>query len=153
VAQFRFRAQVALDLRRKLEEAARRALADAEREVLNAYGALSDTETRLDEARVRARDDERETVDPARCVWHRNWIFRVQQDVAGCRRVLADRQETARIATAHAQQARRRLRSLEKLRDRALHAWEQDARRQEQRQLDELGTVRYAQQRSGRGGM
>jgi flagellar export protein FliJ len=153
LAHFRFRAQVALDLRRKLDEEARRALADAEREVLNAYRALSDVEARLDEAFARARDDERETVDPARCVWHRNWIKRVQQDVAGWRRVLADRQEAAHIAKGHAQQARRRLRSLEKLRDRAWHAWEQDARRQEQRQLDELGSVRYVQQHRERGGM
>jgi flagellar export protein FliJ len=144
VAKFIFRAQVALDLRRKQEDAARLALAEAQSRLQLAEWELHGAQTRLTEAMTRARDTEAEAADPTLAIWYRNWIHRQRREVARCLQILDNRQADVKAAEAKAMEARRAVRVLEKLRDRAWSEHNTRERRDEQKALDMLGVMQYA---------
>jgi flagellar protein FliJ len=140
---FTFRAQPALDLRRREYDARRRALATAEFE-------LHAEQRRFDEARdtlSAARDQLSRQMSgsslPASLDWHRVWIHRLEQS----RQALATAvtQKEARVAGAKADSviARQRLESLERLKEKARGAWLDAERAREQREFDELATMRF----------
>lgn len=141
---FTFRAQAALDLRRRQEEDARRALAAAEARLDEARAQLALALTRLDEALRRAHEEETQPGHVAGRVWYRNWMIGHRQRVDRCRAIVADRETEVASARAAAALARRRLRSLERLKERAWQAYSAAERREEQKALDALGNQRYA---------
>ena len=143
MAVFTFRAQAALDFRRRQEEEAQRTLGEARRAVLDAKAALARAEAEHAEALHEAR---RATSSPAESTpvsWHRNWILLKQREIGRRRQTLAEREQAETRAVSAAMQARRKVRSLEKLRERFLAAFELNLRRQEQKVMDELGGLRY----------
>jgi flagellar export protein FliJ len=144
MAKFIFRAQVALDLRRKQEDVARLALAEAHSRLRDAERAHADAETRVAEALTSARDTEAEASDPTLAIWYRNWIHRLRREVARCVQILDGRQADAKAAEAKALEARRAVRVVEKLRERAWDAHTTRERREEQKALDLLGVMQYA---------
>jgi flagellar export protein FliJ len=144
MAKFIFRAQAALDLRRKQEDAARLALAEAQARLREADDALAQAEARVADALARARDMEAEAADPTLAIWYRNWIHRLRREVARCAQILDGRQADAKAAEAKALEARRAVRVIEKLRERAWDAHTTRERREEQKQLDLLGVMQYA---------
>lgn len=141
MATFTFRAQAALDLRRTQDEDARRQLAEAERVV-------RESATELEHAEAAVRDAIRLaggcSADVTLLTWHRNWIASRQHHADQRRVELEARRAEAAVAAAKAQAARRQLRTLERLRDRALRAFLDAQRRNEQKALDALGTMQYA---------
>jgi flagellar export protein FliJ len=143
MATFRFRAQAALDLRRKQDDEGQRALGDAMRATAAARAALEAAERQLVEAHQRAREEEATARDTTLAIWYRNWMKRQHLVIARARGALEQREADQRVATAKAMEARRRLRSLERLRDRAWNAYELAERRAEQKQFDVLGGLRY----------
>jgi flagellar export protein FliJ len=144
VAKFIFRAQVALDLRRKQEDVARLALSEAQTRLLRAEWDVQSAQTQLAEGLSRARDTEKEASDPTLAIWYRNWIHRQRREVARCLQILDGRQADVKAAEATAMEARRAVRVLEKLKDRAWSEHTTRERRDEQKALDLLGVMQYA---------
>jgi flagellar export protein FliJ len=144
VAKFIFRAQAALDLRRKQEDTARLALAEAHDRLHRAERELDGATARLVDAVTRARQTEEEATDPTLAIWYRNWIQRQRREVARCVQILDGRQADAKVAEAKALEARRAVRVVEKLRERAWDAHTTHERREEQKALDLLGVMQYA---------
>ena len=150
---FRFRAQAALDLRRKQDEDAQRALGVARHATVAAENALTHEVIMLQDGQARARDEEARASDTTRAIWYRNWIKRQQQRIAAAQTVVETRREEERTAGAHAMETRRRLRSLERLRDRTLKAYQVAELRAEQKEFDVLGGLRYVARQDVPGGM
>jgi flagellar export protein FliJ len=144
VAKFIFRAQAALDLRRKHEDTARLLLAEAHDRLHRAERDLEGAQARLMDAVTRARQTEAEATDPTLAIWYRNWIHRQRREVARCVQILDGRQADAKAAEAKALEARRAVRVVEKLRERAWETHTATERREEQKALDLLGVMQYA---------
>jgi len=144
MATFRFRAQAALDLRRRQDEDARRQLAEAERIVREGEFAVEEAVAAVHDAIRRAGEC---ASDVTLFTWHRNWITSRQHHAEDHRvRLDARRAEAAKAATK-AQAARRQLRTLERLQDRAMRAFLDAERRDQQKALDALGTMQFALRR------
>jgi flagellar export protein FliJ len=140
---FTFRAQPALDLRRREHDAKRRALAAAE-------FALAAERRRFDQAcdsLCAAREQlERQMLAPhasASLGWHRAWIHRLERSRSALASAVAEKEAHAAAAMAVCAAARQRLESLERLKEKALRAWEDAERAREQRELDAAATMRY----------
>jgi flagellar export protein FliJ len=143
MARFRFRAQAALELRRTQDEDAQRALGAAMRATSAAADALARAERDLVEAHQRALAEEAKATNTTRAIWYRNWIKWQQAVIAAARSALEARRDEERQAAARAMETRRRLRSLERLRDRMWKAFQLAERRAEQKEFDLLGGLRY----------
>jgi flagellar export protein FliJ len=141
---FKFRAEAALDIRRKHDEAAQRALALARMATRTARDVLSCALERIESA---SRDTAKAweasgTID--RLIWQRNWMVGLERDASRARQALADRETEERRAAEIAQHARMQVRVLERLRERTWRAWQLEARRVEQKAIDELAGLRFA---------
>jgi flagellar export protein FliJ len=143
MATFRFRAQAALELRRKQDDDAQRALASARRATAAAEDAVARAERELAEAHQRAAAEEAKASDTARAIWYRNWMKWQQAVIAAARATLEARRSDERQAAGQAMETRRRLRSLERLRDRMWKAFQTAERRAEQKEFDALGGLRF----------
>lgn len=141
---FTFRAQAALDLRRKQDEEARRRFGEATQAERRAVLALDEATAAVSEAIRTANEASAGASDVTVVTWHRNWITSRQHDAQHQSNRVEQCQADTAAAALEAQQARRKMRSLERLRDRALQAYLAAERRQQQKQLDALGTMRYA---------
>jgi flagellar export protein FliJ len=76
-------------------------------------------------------------------VWHRVWIDRVERAKAAHAVTVAQRQDSVAQAAAACRKAKQRVDAMEKLKEKALDAWEHEARLREQRELDALATMRF----------
>jgi len=150
---FRFRAQAALDMRRKQDEEAQRALGVAKHATAAAERALRHEQQMLVEAQARARDEEARAWDTARVIWYRNWMKLQQQRIAAAARRLDERRAEERAAAERAMETRRRLRSLERLRERSLKAYQTAELRIEQKEFDVLGGLRFVARQNVPGGV
>ena len=148
---FKFRAQAALELRRRQDEAAQRALAIASAACHMAEERVVLAGTALAEAQRGARDGFRSVTDAHELIWQGNWILGLERDVARTRQVLEDRRIEERRAAEIAQHARMQVRVLERLKDRAFQAWKLEVQRSEQKALDELGSLQFAARRLAAG--
>lgn len=143
---FRFRAAAALDIRRTQEDAARLASAKADTE-------LERARQRTAEARAEARQDGERLVEVQlagteswRVQWHRTWIDRQRREVTVRAREADVRATEAAQAQQAAQEAVKRRRVLERLRDRALRKHRRAADQQHVREMNELATLRFVAQ-------
>ena len=139
---FTFRAQPALDVRKRELDARRRELATAEWELRTARQLFTEAEQTLRDAHDRARV----TLQHAgieQYVWHRVWIDRVERAKAAHAVTVAQRQDDVAKAAASCRKAKQRVDAMEKLKEKALAAWEHEARLREQRELDALATMRF----------
>jgi len=141
---FRFRAEAALDLRRREHDRALVVLARAQAAFVAAQQgadaaakAVGDADRALQQALL--------TPDPQLPLgWYRSWRLKVREDhrAADARRDARDKD--VREANAEVSRSRQRVRSLERLRELALAAWERDSRQRDQRTMDALAALRYA---------
>jgi flagellar export protein FliJ len=142
---FVFRADAALRLRQTQDDAAQQALSRALSDVAASEARRDDVTHRLQDARATALDALHEMANAAAArQWHRNWIVRLERDLQTSRAEIDERRRAALAARARAVQARRDLRTLEKLKERAWKHYQQAARRDEQKVLNELGTLQHA---------
>jgi flagellar export protein FliJ len=140
---FRFRAQAALDLRRREEEDARRSLGIARREVTAAAMTLAAAEASLADGLRRARDERFQATDASMSAWLRNWLVGQRREVAALKHALARRRDEERSAAGCLLDATRRVRTLVQLRERLWEEYQLEERRTEQRELNWLGCLRY----------
>ena len=139
---FVFRAQAALDLRRKREEDAQRELAAANAAVQRAEAALEASITACDESKTRAVEDMRRVGEVATQMWYRNWISHQQREIAVRRDEVANRRTDADGARAKATKTHIDVRVLENLRDKKWRAYADEERRAEQKEIDWLAVLR-----------
>lgn len=149
MAAFRFRMQTALDLRVRQEDEAKAALAQEERLRLEAERHRDAARVSLDTALTRSRDAEALAGDMTQRLWYRNWIVAQRREVAQRQQALVAREDAVRAATARAQHAHQKRRILERLKDRAVARFDEGERREEQKGLNDLGTLRYTYAKRG----
>lgn len=144
---FRFRAEAALQLRRREHDQALAHLARAQ-------AALTAAERRVEEADAAIRDAEGQlatalqtAAQQVRLDWYRSWRvrWRVERDER-------ERQSHLRQAEVHGASRRvalthRRVRSLERLHECALSAWQQAVDAEERKTIDALATTRYTRRK------
>jgi flagellar export protein FliJ len=143
VRRFHFRPQPALDLRLRQEEAAEQALARAREDLRVATDGFDRAQRAIDDANAQRVA----TWSTGRAVpfeWHRNWIVGLERDVARARSAREERRIEHRRAAELAREARKQVKVLERLKARAVRAWQLDTRRDEQKTLDELASLRFA---------
>jgi flagellar export protein FliJ len=141
---FKFRAEAALDIRRKHDEDAQRALALARLATRAANEVLSCALERIESANDATTGAWQTPGSIDRLIWQRNWMVGLERDASRAREALTDREGEERRAAEIAQHARMQVRVLERLRERALRAWQLEARRVEQKAIDELAGLRFA---------
>jgi flagellar export protein FliJ len=140
---FRFRAEATLDIRRKHDEAAQRSLGVARAAARSAAVAVTITLERIETANRDAAKAWQADGCVDQLIWQGNWMVALQRDVSRARQTLLDRESEERRAAEIAQHARMQVRVLERLKERALRAWQLDVRRAEQKALDELASLRF----------
>jgi flagellar export protein FliJ len=139
---FRFRAQAALDLRRREYDEARRVLARATMDLHAARDVHAGAGARLREARERrGRELAGPSVTP--WAWYRSWIVRLEHELSVCAQDVAARERDVALATMASRTAQQRLEALERFRDKARDAWERAALAAEQKEIDALATLRH----------
>jgi flagellar protein FliJ len=149
VRPFVFRAERALEWRRRQEEEAQRHLAEAERLAREAGRELGEARDALARTLREGADEEHRTGDLTRRLWYRNWIAGQRLLILRRERTLDERRQEVRLAAERALVAHRKRKALETFRTRALEAWTRAALREEQKGIDELATSRYARSRTG----
>ena len=140
---FRFRAQAALDLRRRQFDAARRELADTERVRDHAQARLVAAETALRDARAAgsARAHHAGTITDWH--WYRIWILRLEHERRTEDAVLASKQALVDAARVMCNRAQQRYESLERFRERAREKHAAAEAAAERKLVDELATRRF----------
>lgn len=143
MAGFTFRLQAVLDWRVDKDEAAQRMLGAARQALQDAETALTAAGERLAGARAKTRDAAQAGCDGATSAWHWNWIAGCEDAVRTAERGVQERQQSVAAASLAAQAARRDVRTLERLRERALEKHRYQQKRLEQQALDALGASRF----------
>lgn len=139
---FTFRAQPALDVRKRELDGRRRELGTAEWELRAARQLFTEAERTLRDAHENAGGTLRHG-GIEQYVWHRVWIDRVERAKAAHAVTVAQRQDDVAQAAAACRKAKQRLDAMERLKEKARAAWEHEARLREQRELDALATMRF----------
>src|SRR5262245_40332032 len=141
---FRFRAEAALQLRRREHDRALVMLARAQAALVAAEQGVESAAKTVEEA-DRGLQQAMQTPSPQLPLgWYRSWRLKVRDDHRAAEARRDARDKDVREATAEVSRSRQRVRSLERLRELALAAWERDARRSDQRTMDALAALRYA---------
>jgi len=149
VLPFRFRPQPALDLRKKQEDAAAAAVAEARRASASAEAVRLERQTSFDEAAKRAAAADAAGGDVTVAIWHRNWMRSQRRELVRSEAIAEDRRVMLRDAESRLIEARRRVRVLERLRERALDMHQRREREIEQKALDELAVLQFAIRQRG----
>jgi flagellar FliJ protein len=149
VPPFRFRLQAVLDWRERQYDDAQRLLTAARQALQAGEAAAARARELLASSRERTRDAEAGGCDPSTRAWHWNWIVRCEADVARADTEVTARRADADTAAGVVAEARKRLRPLEKLRDRARQQHADEERRVEQKALDALAVTRYVRRDGG----
>lgn len=149
MARFVFRVQVALDLRRRQEDEAKKALAVAESKKLEAERHRDEVRRAIAQTLSRGREAEDRAGDVTLRVWYRNWIAAQRLELERREQVVVQRDADARQAVTVAQEAYRKRRMLERLRERAHTTFLVDERREEQKVFDDLGSLRFSIDKRG----
>jgi flagellar export protein FliJ len=143
VKPFVFRAQAAIDLRRREYDDARRVLARASLDLRAAQDVWGEARDRHAGAHGQWAHEMTQGVDAARSQWYRFWIVRLEHELAVCASAVSARERDVALASAACLKTRQRLEALERFRDKAKHAWERAAAGEEQKQIDALATLRH----------
>ena len=143
VSGYRFRAQAALDLRRREDDQAMTALARAEAGLRAATARLRDTETRADDARARCAESMQQGPVTPQSLWYRSWILRLDRERGAAASAVAARQKEQERAAAARARTHQRVAALERFKEKSARAWERKLAAEEQKHLDALATIRF----------
>jgi hypothetical protein len=149
---FRFRAAAALDLRRRREDEARLAHAQAEIESRAADACVAEARSAVDCAVEASASTERAGADAWFITWHRSWITRLRLEVDARRKAAAISAAAAERAAASVRTAHQRRRTLERLRDRGVERYEAEVQRTELEEMNLLAGLRFVGRMADEGG-
>jgi flagellar export protein FliJ len=141
---FRFRAQPALDLRRREHDVAQRALARAVAERQRARSRFEAAGHALAEAAREANEAARTREALHDAEWYRFWIVRLEQERAALHGPLAACEAAVVAAREQCLAARQRSEALERLREKAYVAHLAEEAAAERKVIDELAARRFA---------
>jgi hypothetical protein len=141
---FRFRAEAALEMRRREHDRALVVLARAQAAFVAARQGVEAAAKAIENADRELRQA-MQTPDPQLPLgWYRSWRLKVREDHRAAEARRDARDKDVREATAEMSRSRQRVRSLERLRELAFAAWERESRRSDQRTMDALAAVRFS---------
>jgi flagellar export protein FliJ len=145
---FIFRAQPALDLRRREHDAAQRVLARADAARQRARAELDAAERAAAQARHDADAAARTAGEHPDREWYRFWIIRLDRERGAAMLNLQRHEDALAQARAACLQARQRCEALERLREKSYAAYLAGVAAAEKKIIDELATQRYALRQS-----
>ncbi len=148
---FRFRAQAALDLRRREYEVAQRELAATQRDLQLAQVRLHQASAAVVTAERTATDAQSSSAPAYELDWYRFWIVRLVHERQAHTLTVAARERRVADAIAACQRAHQRCEALERFREKARRAHDAAESAIERKLIDELATRRYAAAKSIRG--
>lgn len=152
MSAFRFRAQAALDLRRRELTTAQADLARAERDREAAREGVARATAALVEARHTAAAHGSGTQPARELQWYRFWILRLDHERRAAASRLETREADVAAASAACLRAKVRCESLERLREKALRAHRLAEAEAERKVIDELATRRFTSNTARREG-
>ena len=144
MATFIFRPQPALDMRRRDEERAQLVVAEARVISERAAQAHVDAQAAFDAGTARAAALDAAGGSITDVIWHRNWIRALRRELVRTEANAEDRRVQLEAAEQALVTARERVKVLERLKERAIEAHQERERREEQKAMDELATLRFA---------
>jgi len=148
---FRFRGARILEWRRVQADAARVAFVRATESLREAAARVAEADDRIEHA---ARDYRAAMARPSQIgliVGYRNWIEKQREHAAACRRQHEEKRVVADQAAGVLRTAMRRVKVMERLRDRAWHRHLDAERQQEMKELDALATQHFARRKREQG--
>jgi flagellar export protein FliJ len=140
---FRFRAAVVLELRSREERDAAAVLSRAELHLAQANTRVSDAVGARKAAQEVELDRHRQGATSTEIEWHRNWITRLTSAVEQRRAEVEVRRREVQEAERAWRNARQRLLTIERMRDRARARFQRQQQRDELKVIDELVSLRY----------
>lgn len=141
---FRFRPQAALDLRRRQENAAQLVVSEARVISDRAAQAFADAQTAFDAGWARSAAQDAAGGCITDMIWHRNWIRSLRRELVRGEAIAEDRRVQLETAEQALVVARERVKALERLKERAIAAHQERERREEQKAMNDLATLRFA---------
>jgi len=140
---FRFRADVALQLRRREHDRALVTLAQAQAALTAALQSVEQADQAIRDADSRLQEAMRVPDPGTPLSWYRSWRLRVRSDRRHCEERFQARERDVRLASANVTRSHQRVQSLQRLHDLAFAEWQREADRIEQKTMDELAARRY----------
>ena len=141
---FRFRAEAALQMRRREHDRALVMLARAQAAFVAAQQGVEAAQKTIEHA-DRELQQAMQTPDPQLPLgWYRSWRLKVREDHRAAEARRDARDKDVREAAGEVSRSRQRVRSLERLRELAVAAWERESRRSDQRTMDALASMRFS---------
>ncbi len=147
MAAFRFRAQAALDLRRREYEETQRKLAAAERDRNHAQARLHRAGEAVIAAQQAAFEAQAKGAQVHELDWYRSWIERLAHERHAHALVARAREQRVAEAAVSCRHAYQRCTALERFRDKARRAHDAAESATERKVIDELATQRHAASR------
>ena len=144
MATFIFRPQPALDMRRREEDRAQLAASEARVISERAAQAHTDAQAAFEAGTARATALDAAGGSITDVIWHRNWIRALRRELVRTEANAEDRRVQLETAEQALVTARERVKVLERLKERAIEAHQERERRDEQRAMDDLATLRFA---------
>jgi len=144
MAVFIFRPQPALDLRRRDVDAAQLVVAEARAISDRAAQAFAAAQVNFEAGSARAAALDAAGGSISDVIWHRNWIRSLRRELVRTEANAEDRRVQLEAAEQALVAARERVAVLERLKERAIEAHRERERREEQKAMDELATLRFA---------
>ncbi|MEO5819669.1 MAG: flagellar export protein FliJ [Vicinamibacteraceae bacterium] len=144
MATFIFRPQPALDLRRREEDAAQLLVAEARVISERSAQAHAAAQAAFDGGTARATALDTAGGSITDMIWHRNWIRSLRRELVRTEANAEDRRVQLEVTEQALVAAREKVKALERLKERALEAHRERERREEQKAMDELATLRFA---------
>lgn len=148
---FRFRAQAALDLRRREYEQTQRELAEKQRDLQVAQARFEQACAAVIGAGRVSVDAQSESVAAFELDWYRFWIVRLVHERQAHALAVSSREQRVADAVAACQHAHQRCEALEKFRDKAKRAHDAAESATERKLIDELAARRYVSGRAIKG--
>jgi flagellar export protein FliJ len=151
VAGFKFRAQAALDLRRREYERTQRQLAETQRDLQLAQSRQQQAAQAVLDASGKAGEAQAEAVPGHQLEWYRFWIARLVHEREAHVALVKAREQRVAEAVMACQRAHQKCEALERFRDKARSAHDAVEAANERKLIDELATRRYAAAHAVRG--
>jgi flagellar biosynthesis chaperone FliJ len=144
---FRFRAQAALDLRQREHDEALRHRARAQAALDAADAAIAEAEAVIVAAERELASVMGGALEHSRIEWHRSWRSRCVQERTLLLTRRTQQDQELQQAAQQVSDTHRRLRSLERLREHAVVAWNRTGQQEERKTMDALAASRFVQER------